>query len=279
VRNLCLPQWRKLAEDPAYRCLIPLTEFCEWTPDKHDLGDGGPIKGEMWLNVKDQPIFAIAGFWRQLGEDRTFAMVTCNPNELVAPIHPKAMITILAPEDHERWLTCPGDEVLALPRPYSADRMTAWGPVFPTGGALGLLPILPQHRLTPDPKRDGLQTFTRHANFTVHILAAVFAERLCSSGVNGVDLRVSGLSQQPLRERSLTCYMTATRSTNGCLPVASTGRMPVALLLSGDRRRIRVVTSRQVHCCGTGFRTDVRGSIPFEREWTLLSSKIRVSQQ
>jgi putative SOS response-associated peptidase YedK len=45
-------------------------------------------------------------------------MCTCDPNELVAPIHPKAMITILPPEDHERWLTCPGDEVLALQRPY-----------------------------------------------------------------------------------------------------------------------------------------------------------------
>jgi putative SOS response-associated peptidase YedK len=108
VRNLCLPQWRKLAEDPAHRCMIPLTEFCEWTPEKHDLGDGKPIKGEMWFEVTDQPIFAIAGFWRQLGDDRTFAMVTCKPNELVEPIHPKAMITILPPEDHERWLTCPG---------------------------------------------------------------------------------------------------------------------------------------------------------------------------
>jgi putative SOS response-associated peptidase YedK len=40
VRNLKLPQWRKLAEDPAQRCLVPLTEFCEFTPDKHELGSG-----------------------------------------------------------------------------------------------------------------------------------------------------------------------------------------------------------------------------------------------
>jgi hypothetical protein len=31
VRNLNLPQWRKLAEKPENRCLIPLTEFCEFT--------------------------------------------------------------------------------------------------------------------------------------------------------------------------------------------------------------------------------------------------------
>ncbi len=46
VRNLALPQWRRLAERPEYRCLVPLTEFCEWTRDKHDVGAGKPIKGE-----------------------------------------------------------------------------------------------------------------------------------------------------------------------------------------------------------------------------------------
>jgi putative SOS response-associated peptidase YedK len=38
-------------------------------------------------------------------------------NELVAPIHPKAMITILAEEDRDRWLTCDYDEVVKLQRP------------------------------------------------------------------------------------------------------------------------------------------------------------------
>jgi putative SOS response-associated peptidase YedK len=101
VRNLKLAQWKALAERPENRCLIPLTEFAEWTPDKHQVGEGKPIKGEMWFSVTDQPVFAIAGFWRAIGEARYFAMVTCDPNELVAPIHPKAMITILAPDDHD----------------------------------------------------------------------------------------------------------------------------------------------------------------------------------
>lgn len=34
VRNLGLPQWRRLAEKPENRCLVPLTEFCEWTPSR-----------------------------------------------------------------------------------------------------------------------------------------------------------------------------------------------------------------------------------------------------
>jgi len=132
VRNLKLPQWRALADDPAHRCLIPLTEFCEWTPDKHDLGDGKPpLKGEMWFAVTDQPL---AGFWQPTMEGAGFAMVTCPPNALVAPIHPKAMITILAEADWDRWLQGSYADAVALQQPYPADTMTVRGPVFPTRG-------------------------------------------------------------------------------------------------------------------------------------------------
>jgi len=133
VRNLKLPQWQRLAAKPENRCLVPLVEFCEWTPEPMDLGDGKkPIKGEMWFRVTDQPIFAVAGFWQQVGPDRCFAMVTCDPNELVAPIHPKAMITVLAEADWERWLRGSFDDVVALQRPYPADLMRVRGPEFPT---------------------------------------------------------------------------------------------------------------------------------------------------
>ncbi|WP_420142024.1 SOS response-associated peptidase family protein [Sphingomonas sp.] len=134
VRNLGLPQWRRLAANPENRCLVPLTEFCEWTPEPIDLGDGKkPIRGEMWFDVTDQPTFAVAGFWQHLAEGRKgFTMVTCDPNELVEKIHPKAMITILRPEDHERWLTGSYDDVVALQRPYPAELMTVRGPEFPT---------------------------------------------------------------------------------------------------------------------------------------------------
>ena len=133
VRQLGLPQWRRLAERPENRCLIPLTEFCEWTPDTYDFCDGKkPIKGEMWFQVTDQPLFAVAGFWQPVKDGLGFTMVTCDPNDLVTPIHPKAMITILKPEDHERWLTGSYDDVVALQQPYPADRMTVRGPEFPT---------------------------------------------------------------------------------------------------------------------------------------------------
>lgn len=137
VRNVGLPQWRRLAAEPHNRCLIPLTEFCEWTPEKHKVGEGAPIKGEMWFAVPEQPVFAVAGFWQQTAKGAGFTMVTCGPNELVAPIHPKAMITILHPNDHERWLNGSYDDVVALQQPYPADRMTVHGPVFPTRKASG----------------------------------------------------------------------------------------------------------------------------------------------
>jgi putative SOS response-associated peptidase YedK len=133
VRNLKLPQWRALAEKPENRCLVPLTEFCEFTPDKHDLGDGKPpLKGEMWFAVEDQPVFAVAGFWRQNAKGHGFTMVTCDPNELVAPIHPKAMITILEPSDIDTWLRGTYDDVVGLQRPYAAAKMSVRGPIFPT---------------------------------------------------------------------------------------------------------------------------------------------------
>ena len=132
VRNLALPQWRRLAERPENRCLIPLSEFCEWTPDVHDVVGGKPIKGEMWFQVLDQPLFAVAGFWQATAKGNGFSMVTCDPNELVAPIHPKAMIVVLAPADHEQWMHGGYDEIVALQRPYPSERMTVRGPVFPT---------------------------------------------------------------------------------------------------------------------------------------------------
>lgn len=134
VRQLGLPQWRKLAEKPENRCLVPLTEFCEWEQRPTDLGDGKkPIRAERWFKVTDQPLFAVAGFWQPLaGDKRGFTMVTCDANELVAPIHPKAMITILRPDDWDTWLHGSYDEAVALQKPYPAELMTVGGPVFPT---------------------------------------------------------------------------------------------------------------------------------------------------
>ena len=42
------------------------------------------------------------------------------------------MITILRPENYDRWLTGSYDDVIDLQRPYPAELMTVRGPEFPT---------------------------------------------------------------------------------------------------------------------------------------------------
>lgn len=51
-----------------------------------------------------------------------FTIVTCEPNPLVAPIHPKAIITILEPENIDTWLSGSYGEIVALQKPMILTR-------------------------------------------------------------------------------------------------------------------------------------------------------------
>lgn len=86
----------------------------------------------MWFSVTDQPVFAVAGFWQPTEIGNAFAMVTCDANPLVKPVHPKAMVTILEERDIDRWLQGTYSDVVELQKPFDAARMTAQGPLFPT---------------------------------------------------------------------------------------------------------------------------------------------------
>jgi hypothetical protein len=55
-----------------------------------------------------------AGIWRPTPEGPVFAMLTCEPNPLVAGVHHKAMPVILHDDDHATWLTGATDAALAL---------------------------------------------------------------------------------------------------------------------------------------------------------------------
>ena len=47
-----------------------------------------------------------------------FGFLTTEPNDVVAPIHAKAMPVILTkPDEIETWLTAPAEEALKLQRP------------------------------------------------------------------------------------------------------------------------------------------------------------------
>ena len=85
----------------------------------------------------DDPLFAFAGLWenwrdKAAGEGaewvRTCAIITGEPNELVAPIHNR-MPVILPREAWGRWLgedPASADDLMALLRPFPAERMKAY---------------------------------------------------------------------------------------------------------------------------------------------------------
>ena len=117
VRNLSSPFWRSALANPERRCLVPVTEFCEWEGEK-----GAKVK--RWFSVPSLPVFAFAGIWRQVENGAAFAFLTCEPNPLVAAVHPKAMPVILQPDDYARWLAAEDDGGRALAQPFPSQLMT-----------------------------------------------------------------------------------------------------------------------------------------------------------
>ena len=122
VRNLTSPFWRSALSNAERRCIVPVTRFCEWTaePDPET-----KRKRKVWFGMHEdhQPLFAFAGLWRP-GEGGPFmAFLTCEPNQTVGAIHPKAMPVILARNDLDRWLEDPHETACSLARPYSDDLM------------------------------------------------------------------------------------------------------------------------------------------------------------
>ena len=116
VRNLSSPFWRSMLTRPEQRCLVPFTRFAEPKPNAG--------REECWFTVKEAPVSAFAGIWRPSDEGNVFAFLTCEPNPLVKPVHPKAMPVILQPDDYDRWLAGDDAEALATPFPSQLMAMT-----------------------------------------------------------------------------------------------------------------------------------------------------------
>lgn len=115
VRNLSSPFWRSMLTDPARRCLVPFSSFAEPV-----IGQG---RAEHWFTIKDRPLAAFAGIWRQTEEGNAFAFLTCEPNPLVAPLHPKAMPVILPEAEYRSWLTGAWEGTQALACSYPSQLM------------------------------------------------------------------------------------------------------------------------------------------------------------
>lgn len=109
VRNLSSPFWRSMLIKPEQRCLVPFSRFAEPKPKAG--------REECWFRVSEKPVAAFAGIWRPSDEGNVFAFLTCEPNPLIKPIHPKAMPVILHPENYNDWLAGHDAEELAVPFP------------------------------------------------------------------------------------------------------------------------------------------------------------------
>jgi putative SOS response-associated peptidase YedK len=112
----------------ARRCLVPMSDFYEWQAIP------GATRKQPWaFRVRGAPLFAVAGLWERWDGRvaheplETFALLTCAPNALLAPIHNR-MPVIVPPHLHDLWLDPAVTRAEALAealRPFPAEEMEA----------------------------------------------------------------------------------------------------------------------------------------------------------
>jgi putative SOS response-associated peptidase YedK len=120
-------------------CLVPADGFYEWVSE-----DGG--RQPYRVAFEDDRPFAMAGIYERWtssttqtgladfggdGPDRTaeavetFAVITTEPNELVADLHHR-MAVVLPPDEEATWLHGDRSDRASLLDPHPADEMTAY---------------------------------------------------------------------------------------------------------------------------------------------------------
>jgi len=107
IADLTSFMWRFVAPKPEHRCIIPVTEFAEAEGEKG-------AKTRTWFRVKDQPIFAWAGMWKDSNEwGPVYSGLMTDCNEAIRPVHDR-MPVLLHPDEHEAWLHGSIDDVIAF---------------------------------------------------------------------------------------------------------------------------------------------------------------------
>lgn len=121
IRNIKSPHWRSVL-GVNHRCIVPFTAFSEYE-------DNSP-KGKKqirWFAAPDRRLMYFAGVYNAWygdygskkapneGWHNLFSFLTTEPNDLVRPVHAKAMPVILrSEEDEEEWLNAPPDRIEAI---------------------------------------------------------------------------------------------------------------------------------------------------------------------
>jgi putative SOS response-associated peptidase YedK len=113
-----------IEEKPAYRkafdsqrCLVPANGFYEWQTR-------GTKKQPYKIAVRNGMLIAFAGLWERWAPEEgepvmTFTIVTTRASKLVSEVHDR-MPVIVAPTDHQRWLTAPAATAKRLLVPFAA---------------------------------------------------------------------------------------------------------------------------------------------------------------
>lgn len=101
--------WRYSFEER--RCLIPVSEFAEAEGEKG-------AKTRTWFSLPNEPLFAVAGLWRQTDEwGLAYTMVMTEACIHMADVHDR-MPVILRRDDWNDWLGGAPDDAKLLCRPY-----------------------------------------------------------------------------------------------------------------------------------------------------------------
>ena len=107
IADLNKNMWKGLAGKPQWRCLIPVTHFAEAEGPKG-------VKTRTWVNIKDHPIIAWGGLWRNSSEwGPVYSGAMTDANTAMASLHER-MPVFLFENEWDPWLRGSFDDLVAF---------------------------------------------------------------------------------------------------------------------------------------------------------------------